>query len=140
MPRYDNWTAAYRLIIEQTLAESAIQPLGYDFILTLRQEGQEGLVKRAELAVNLATALSRQGIVVRSDYMHLTRSLTAMVGSYLGIYRGLPRRVLIQDILQVVVQFPALESLRQMSGYRRKLLGQITSEAPRRLLPDLARD
>jgi predicted unusual protein kinase regulating ubiquinone biosynthesis (AarF/ABC1/UbiB family) len=129
-----------RRIIEQTLADSAIQPLGYDFILTLRQEGQEGLIKRTELAINLATALSRQGIVVRSDYMHLTRSLTAMVGSYLGIYRGLSRRVLVQDILQVLVQFPALESLRQMSGYRRKLLGQITQDSPRRLAPDSSKD
>lgn len=117
--------------VEQILADTAVAPLGYDFLLTLYQEGQQGLASRLELAVNLAAALSRQGIVVRSDYMHLTRSLTAMVGSYLGIYRGLSRMVLLQDIAQVLLQFPALEGLRQLSGYRRKLLTQFTLAYPR---------
>ena len=85
-----------------------------------------GLIRRTELAINLATALSRQGIVIRSDYMHLTRSLTAMVGSFLGIYKGVPRRILIQDIAQVIVQFPALEGMRQLGGFRKRLLRQIS--------------
>ena len=122
-------------LIEQTLANADIKPLGYDFLLTLYKEGQEGLIKRAELAVNLATALSRQGIVIRSDYMHLTRSLTAMTGSYLGIYRGLPRSALYQDIAKVLLQFPALESARALSGYQRKILKQITLDSSRRFLP-----
>ncbi len=121
--------------IEQILADAAVQPLGYDFLLTLYSEGQEGLLARLELAVNLGAALSRQGIVVRSDYLHLTRSLTAMVGSYLSIYRGLSRVTLAQDIAQVLLQFPALESMRQLSGYRRKLLRQISLETPRKLIP-----
>jgi len=122
-------------LVEQALADADIKPLGYDFLLTLYKEGQEGLIKRAELAINLATAISRQGIVIRSDYMHLTRSLTAMIGSYLGIYRGLPRMALVQDITQVLVQFPALESARQLSGYQRRILRQITIDSPRKLLP-----
>ncbi|MCZ6829819.1 MAG: AarF/UbiB family protein, partial [Gammaproteobacteria bacterium] len=122
-------------LVEQTLADAGIKPLGYDFLLTLYKEGQDGLIKRAELAINLATTISRQGIVIRADYMHLTRSLTAMVGSYLGIYRGLPRMALIQDIVQVLVRFPALESMRQLSGYQKKILRQIIIDTPRRLLP-----
>ncbi|MDH5173111.1 MAG: AarF/UbiB family protein, partial [Gammaproteobacteria bacterium] len=125
--------------VTQILADAEVEPLGYDFLLTLYKEGQQGLVSRLELAVNLAAALSRQGIVVRSDYMHLTRSLTAMVGSYLSIYRGLSRVALAQDIVQVLLQFPALESLRQLSGVRRKLLKQLSLEGPRKLLPVLAR-
>jgi predicted unusual protein kinase regulating ubiquinone biosynthesis (AarF/ABC1/UbiB family) len=123
--------------IKQVLADANVEPLGYDFLLTLYKEGQQGLVSRLELAINLATALSRQGIVVRGDYMHLTRSLTAMVGSYLSIYRGLSRVVLVQDIMQVLVQFPALESMRQVSGYRRKLLERLTLAGPRKLVPAL---
>lgn len=122
-------------VIEQTLAEANITPLGYDFALTLYKEGQEGLLKRVELAINLATTISRQGMVIRGDYMHLTRSLTAMTGSYLGIYRGLPRMALIQDILQVVVQFPALEGARQLSGYQKKIIRQISLDPGRKLLP-----
>jgi len=61
--------------------------------------------------------------------------VTAMIGSYLGIYRGLPRMALVQDILQVLLQFPALESARQLSGYQKKILRQISLDSPRRLLP-----
>jgi len=122
-------------LVEQTLADANVEPLGFDFALTLYREGQEGLTRRVELAINLATAISRQGIVIRADYMHLTRSLTAMIGSYLGIYRGLPRMALIQDIAQVLLQFPALESARQLSGYHKRILRQIAFESPRKLLP-----
>ncbi len=114
-------------VVEQTLAEAEVAPLGYDFAWTLYREGQEGLVRRAELAINLATTLTRQGIVIRSDYMHLTRSLTAMIGSYLGIYKGMSRMVLLQDIAQVLLQFPALESMRQLSGARRRVIRQLSS-------------
>jgi ubiquinone biosynthesis protein len=116
-------------IIEQTLEEADVVPLGYDFAWTLYREGQEGLIGRAEMAINLATALSRQGIVIRSDYLHLTRSLTAMVGSYLGIYKGLSRVVLVQDILKVILQFPALESMRQLAGARRRVVRQLSAGA-----------
>jgi hypothetical protein len=119
-------------LVEQTLAESDIAPLGYDFAWTLYREGQEGLARRAEMALNLATTLTRQGVVIRSDYMHLTRSLTAMVGSYLGIYKGLSRMVLVRDIAQVIVQFPALEGMRQLSGARRRLLRQLGPGTGRR--------
>jgi len=121
-------------LAEGTLAEANVSPLGYDFALALYREGHEGLTRRLELAINLATAISRQGIIVRSDYLHLTRSLTAMTGSYLGIYRGLPRIALFQDILQVLLQFPALESLRQITGYQKKILRQIRRDTSGKLL------
>jgi ubiquinone biosynthesis protein len=125
--------------VQQVLKDADLEPLGYDFLLVLYLEGQEGLVKRLELAINLAAALSRQGIVVRSDYLHLSRSLTAMVGSYLGIYRDLSRLALVQDILQVLLQFPALEGMRQFAFYRRRLLRQISLPGPLKLLPAIAR-
>jgi hypothetical protein len=74
---------------------------------------------------------------MRSDYLHLSRSLTAMVGSYLSIYQGLSRVALAQDIAQVLVQFPAVEGLRQAAGYRKKLLRQIRLDTSRRFLPSL---
>ena len=58
-----------------------------------------------------------------------------MTGSYLGIYRGLPRIALFQDILQVLLQFPALESVRQIAGYQKRVLGQIRRDTSRKLLP-----
>ncbi len=117
-------------LVEQTLAEVGVTPLGRDFALVLYREGAEGLLQRLELAMGLATVMARHSIVINSDYMHLTRSITAMLGSYLGIYRGVSRLALVQDAVQVVMQFPALEGYRQMRGYRRRLLRQVAADLP----------
>jgi len=36
----------------------------------------------------------------------------------------------------VLLQFPALESVRQLSGYHKRILRQIAIDSPRRLLPN----
>ncbi len=123
------------VLVEKTLADAGITPLAYNFALTLYQEGQEGLLKRLELALHLATAIGRQGIVIRAEYLHLTRSLTAMSGSYLGIYRGLPRRMLVQDIAQVLIQFPSLEGFRLLSNYQKSIREKVIANSPLRVLP-----
>ncbi|MEM1152671.1 MAG: AarF/UbiB family protein [Pseudomonadota bacterium] len=126
--------------VKKILKESKLQPLGIDFGITLYKEGQEGLINRLELCINLATALSRQGIVLRSDYMHLTRSLTAMVGSYLSIYQGISRVYLIQDIIQVLWAFPAVEGARVVADYRTAVIKQIKQDGAKALIPVLGRN
>ncbi|MEM1114662.1 MAG: AarF/ABC1/UbiB kinase family protein [Pseudomonadota bacterium] len=115
-------------LVKGSLEESGVSPLGIDFPLTLYREGVVGLQRRAELALNLATLMGRQGIVVNSQYMHLTRSFTAMVGSFMGIYSSLPRWALAQDVAEVLAWFPSLETYRQANGYRRRLARQIARD------------
>ncbi len=117
-------------LVEQALAESAIAPLGFDFALSLYREGTDGLVRRLELAVSLATVMGRQGIVINTEYMHLSRSITAMLGSYMGIYRGVSRLAMAQDAARVMLRFPTVEGLRQANGYRRRLLQQVAADLP----------
>lgn len=117
-------------LVEQALVESAITPLGFDFALSLYREGTEGLVRRLELAVSLATVMGRQGIVINTEYMHLSRSITAMLGSYMGIYRGVSRLAMAQDAARVMLRFPTVEGLRQANGYRRRLLQQVAADLP----------
>ena len=117
-------------LVEQALTESGVTALALDFPLTLYKEGTEGLLNRLELAMGLATIMGRQGIVINTEYMHLSRSITAMLGSYLGIYKGVSRLVLAQDATRVMMQFPALESYRQANGYRRRLLRQVAADLP----------
>ncbi|QFU75957.1 AarF/ABC1/UbiB kinase family protein [Halioglobus maricola] len=117
-------------LVEQALSEAAIAPLGLDFALTIYREGSEGLIKRLELAMGLASVMARQGIVINSEYMHLSRSVTAMLGSYVGIYKGVSRLAMSQDIAKVMLEFPAIESYRQASGYRKRLLRQVAADLP----------
>jgi predicted unusual protein kinase regulating ubiquinone biosynthesis (AarF/ABC1/UbiB family) len=117
-------------LVDEALDESGIAPLGLDFALTFYREGTDGLVRRLELAMNLAAVMGRQGIVINSEYMHLSRSLMAMLGSYMGIYRGVSRLAMAQDAARVMMQFPTVEGLRQVNGYRRRLLRQVAADLP----------
>ena len=117
-------------LVEEALAEAKMSPLGMDFALVLYQEGTQGLKQRLELAMGLGSIMSRQGIVINSDYMHLSRSIAAMLGSYLGIYSGVSRLALAQDLLIVMCRFPSLEGYRQATGYRKRLLRQVARDLP----------
>lgn len=118
-------TARERKEIESTVikafAASAVTPLGYDFARTLYEEGSEGLIERVDLAMRLASGFTRQGLVIKGEYMHLSRSLTAMIGSYMTIYSGLPRSTMVLDALEVSWRFPvsigrlALDTVRKRS-------------------------
>ncbi|MEP4147830.1 MAG: AarF/UbiB family protein [Halioglobus sp.] len=117
-------------LVEAALAESKLAPLGMDFPLVLYQEGTDGIKRRLELAMGLGAVMSRQGIVINAEYMHLSRSIAAMLGSYLGIYKDASRLVLAQDALVVMCRFPSLETYRQVTGYRKRLLRQVARDLP----------
>jgi len=117
-------------LIQESLAETRLTPLGLDFPRVLYREGGEGLKRRLDLAMGLGTIMGRQGIVMNGDYIHLSRSITAMVGSYLGIYRGVSRFAMAQDALIVMCRFPSLEGFRQASGYRKRLISQVARDLP----------
>jgi hypothetical protein len=80
--------------------------------------------------MGLGAVMSRQGIVINAEYMHLSRSIAAMLGSYLGIYKDASRLVLAQDALVVMCRFPSLETYRQVTGYRKRLLRQVARDLP----------
>jgi ubiquinone biosynthesis protein len=117
-------------LVEEALQEARLAPLGIDFPLVLHRQGPEGLKRRVDLAISLMTIMSRQGIVINDAYMHLGRSVTALVGSYLGIYSGLSRWVMARDALFVLYRFPSLEGYRQAQGYRRQVLRQVAQDLP----------
>jgi ubiquinone biosynthesis protein len=117
-------------LVSEELANSGLEPLGMDFPVVLYQEGAEGIKQRLDLALGLGAVMSRQGIVVNAEYMHLSRSVAAMLGSYLGIYSGVSRLALAQDAMLVMCRFPSLEGYRQATGYRKRLLRQVARDLP----------
>ncbi len=94
------------IAVEKAFDAANVTPLSFDFAYTLYQEGQEGLIGRLELAVRLASSMSRQGVIIQGDYMHLSRSIAAMIGSYASIYVGLPRTTMLKDAAEVLLGFP----------------------------------
>ena len=127
-------TAKERREIEASVikafAASDVTPLGYDFARTLYEEGNEGLIERVDLAMRLASGFTRQGLVIKGEYMHLSRSVTAMIGSYMAIYSGLPPSTMLLDALEVSWRFPVSLGRLAMEAARKRTLQYMLGIAP----------
>jgi ubiquinone biosynthesis protein len=91
----------------KTLSKKDISPLSYDFIPVLTREGPEGWLKRANTLLQLMSNTQQLGIVIRSEYLHLSRSFGAMIGTLGSLYKDIPRHAAVLDIAVIVYTFPA---------------------------------
>lgn len=91
----------------RTLNKKEISALSYDFIPVLYKEGPEGWLKRANALMQLMSNTQQLGLVVRSEYLHLSRSIGAMVGTMGSLYKDVPRYHAIKDIVVTTNSFPA---------------------------------
>ncbi|MBF7729404.1 AarF/UbiB family protein [Pseudomonas sp. N040] len=117
-------------LVIKAFAASDVTPLSYDFARTLYEEGSEGLIERVDLAMRLASGFTRQGLVIKGEYMHLSRSVTAMIGSYMAIYSGLPRSAMVLDALEVSWSFPVSVGRLALEATRKRLLQYMLGITP----------
>ncbi|HRI18828.1 MAG TPA: AarF/UbiB family protein, partial [Burkholderiaceae bacterium] len=100
--------AAIRKAIARTLAKKAIRPLTLTgFAWTLQREGPEGWLKRVSQLAQLVSNTQQLGIVIRPEYLHLSRSFTAVIATLAGLYDGVPPRRVAADLLWALNTFPA---------------------------------
>ncbi|MBF0120008.1 MAG: phosphotransferase [Desulfobacterales bacterium] len=92
--------------IEETLKKKNVTPLGKNFIFQLKAEGLEGLHRRFQAVMHIGSNAQQLGIIVKSEYMHLSRSLAALVGTYWQMYENVPKVVMVFDVFKTVFQFP----------------------------------
>ena len=83
--------AEIREALARTLQKKQIRPLGRWFAWTLALEGPEGWLKRAHMLGQLMSNTQHLGLVVRGDYLHLSRSAAAVVGTLGSLYKDVPR-------------------------------------------------
>ena len=96
-----------RAALVRTLDKKSIKPLSYDFAWMLYQEGPQGWLTRANTLLHLMSNTQQLGLVVRGEYLHLSRSFVAMIATLGSLYEGVPRRRVVADILITVNTFPA---------------------------------
>lgn len=96
-----------RAALVRTLEKKSIKPLSYDFAWMLYQEGPQGWLTRANTLLHLMSNTQQLGLVVRGEYLHLSRSLVAMIATLGGLYEGVPRARVVADILITLNTFPA---------------------------------
>ncbi len=98
--------AEIRSTLSKTLQKKKVTPLTRTFVFQLRREGIAGLHRRLRVVLHLMSNTQHLGLVVKSEYLHLSRSIAAIVGTYLNLYKGIPRIVLCVDSIRTFTQLP----------------------------------
>ena len=99
--------AEIREALARTLQKKRVRPLGRWFAWTLALEGPEGWLQRAQLLGQLMSNTQQLGLVLRGEYLHLSRSAGAMLGTLGSLYKGMPRHRVAADLLWALNRFPA---------------------------------
>jgi ubiquinone biosynthesis protein len=99
--------AEIRAALARTLHKKHIRPLGRWFAWTLALEGPEGWLKRAHMLGQLMSNTQHLGLVVRGEYLHLSRSASAMLGTLGSLYKDVPAYRVVADVLWALNTFPA---------------------------------
>jgi ubiquinone biosynthesis protein len=111
-----------------TLEKKHVSPLSRNTsVSVLLAEGVPGLHRRLQSIMHLMSNTYQLGIIIQSDYLHLSRSLTAMAGSYLALYEGLPRTKLFTDLAAGVAMFPVRLMADRLKVRLRNMQKQLTS-------------
>ncbi len=102
--------------LARTLQKKGIDPLNLAFPLTLLREGSAGWVRRLNLLAQLMSNSQQLGLVVRGDYLHLSRSIAAIAGTLSTLYQGVSARWVAVDLMRVWNALPLRVLRDQLRG------------------------
>jgi hypothetical protein len=125
--------AEIREALARTLQKKHIRPLGRWFAWTLALEGPDGWLQRAHLLGQLMSNTQHLGLVVRGEYLHLSRSAGAMLGTLGSLYKDMPPGRVAADVLWALNTFPARALQDALRGKRVELRGSAKALARRAL-------
>lgn len=101
--------AEIKATLDETLAKKGITPLtAHNLASELRRGGVEGLLNRGRTVLSLMANTQQSGVVLDRDYLHLSRSLFALAGSFGSLYESTSRRLMVRDLVLSVVRMPLL--------------------------------
>lgn len=103
-------------LLEDTLSKKGVAPLGRDFFVVLYQEGPEGLRTRLSTAAHLMSNTYQLGMTLDSDYLHLSRSLFAMAGTYNKLYADISPWTMCTDFARNLALFPFRYTAQRLSA------------------------
>lgn len=93
--------------LEETLQKKGVVPLTKrNFVKELGRGGLAGLHLRGQTVLHLMSNTQQLGLVVRSEYLHLSRSLFAMAGSFATLYENQSKLLLFRDLLVGLTGMP----------------------------------
>lgn len=127
--------AEIKATLEQTLIKKNVTPLTMNFVFQLKREGMAGLHRRLQVVFHLMSNTQHLGLVVKSEYLHLSRSIAAIIGTYLQLYKDVSKFYLFFDSVKTLTQFPISLVLDKAADNRSPQYMQLLHRIP--LLPNL---
>lgn len=95
--------------LDDTLAKKGVTPLtARNALRELKRGGIPGLHRRAQTVLHLMSNTQQTGIVLKRDYVHLSRALFAAVGSFGSLYESTPKRLMLQDMVMTFMRLPMI--------------------------------
>ena len=93
--------------LDETLMKKGVTPLtARNFLFELRRGGVDGLHRRAQTVLHLMSNTQQTGVVLKRDYLHLSRALFAAVGSFGSLYEDTSGRLMARDMLLSLLRLP----------------------------------
>jgi predicted unusual protein kinase regulating ubiquinone biosynthesis (AarF/ABC1/UbiB family) len=112
-----------RAALDETLHKKQVSRLTRTgFIVELRRGGLAGLHARGQTVLHLLSNTQQVGLVLKRDYLHLSRALFALAGSIGSLYEGESGRRLAIDLAIVALRLPTTFS-REMFVRELKAVG-----------------
>jgi predicted unusual protein kinase regulating ubiquinone biosynthesis (AarF/ABC1/UbiB family) len=130
--------AEIQATLDETLQRKGVTPLTRrNFIGELQRGGLQGLYLRGQTVLHLMSNTQQAGLVLRRDYLHLSRALFAAAGSFGSLYENDAKSLLWRDLAFSALRMPLLfttEWLREETLDLRAALGRRLPQSLRRLL------
>jgi ubiquinone biosynthesis protein len=96
-----------RALLGETLAKKQVETLTRtNFVSVLRRGGMAGLHRRGQAVLQLMSNTQAAGIVLKREYLHLSRALMAAVGSFATLYEDGSKQLLLRDLAGGVLRLP----------------------------------
>ena len=93
--------------LDETLEKKGVAPLTpRNFIAELRRGGVEGLHLRGQTVLHLMSNTQQAGLVLKRDYLHLSRALFAAAGSFGSMYEDESKKLLAYDLVRSLLRMP----------------------------------
>ena len=123
-----------RAALDETLRKKNVSRLTRtSFIAELRRGGLASLHARGQTVLHLMSNTQQVGLVLKRDYLHLSRALFALAGSIGTLYEGEPGRRMAIDLAIVALRLPATFTremfVRELNAVRGRLARRLAPPA-----------
>lgn len=99
--------AEIRAALAETLARKKVETLTRgNFVSVLRRGGMAGLHRRGQAVLQLMSNTQTTGVVLKREYLHLSRALMAAIGSFSSLYEDESKQLLLRDLAGGVLRLP----------------------------------